>query len=139
MVIMAIKSKNIICSGKRKTSVARAMIVKGKGVIRINKLNLNSYGNELARMKIMEPLILAGDLFKSVDIKVNVKGGGWQSQAEAARLAIAKAIVEYFKKDSLKNKFLEYDRNLLVADIRRTEPQKPYRSAARTSRQMSKR
>ncbi|MDD2678897.1 MAG: 30S ribosomal protein S9 [Candidatus Nanoarchaeia archaeon] len=136
---MAIKSKNIICSGKRKTSVARAMIVKGKGVIRINKLNLNSYGNELARMKIMEPLILAGDLFKSVDIKVNVKGGGWQSQAEAARLAIAKAIVEYFKKDSLKNKFLEYDRNLLVADIRRTEPQKPYRSAARTSRQMSKR
>jgi len=131
--------KNIITSGKRKTSIARAIIAKGTGVIKINHINLNVYSNEIARLKIMEPLVLSEDLAKSVDVKVNVKGGGWQSQAEAARLAIAKAMVEYFKKDSLRNKFLEYDRNLLVADIRRTEPQKPYRSAARSSRQMSKR
>jgi small subunit ribosomal protein S9 len=139
-MVMANKySKNIITSGKRKTSIARAIIIKGNGVIRINHINLKVYGNEIARMKIMEPLILSGELAKNINIKVNVKGGGWQSQAEAARLAIAKAMVEYFKKDSLKNTFLEYDRNLLVADIRRTEPQKPYRSAARSSRQMSKR
>ena len=68
---------------------------------------------------------------------MNVIGGGWlKSQAEAARLAIAKALVEYSKKDSLKNAFLEYDRNLLVADIRRTEQQKPVRSSARSSKQM---
>lgn len=136
---MSAKSKNIISTGKRKTSVARAMIKKGEGTIRINSMNLDSYGNEISRMKISEPLVLSGDLAKTINIKVNVKGGGWQSQAEAARLAIAKAMVEYFKKESLRNKFLEYDRNLLVADIRRTEPQKPYRSAARSSRQMSKR
>lgn len=137
---MAAKTlKNIITSGKRKTSIARAIIIKGKGVVKVNHINLNVYGNEIARMKIMEPLILSEDLAKTIDVKVSVKGGGWQSQAEAARLAVAKAMVEYFKKDSLRNKFLEYDRNLLVADIRRTEPQKPYRSAARSSRQMSKR
>jgi len=132
-------AKNIISSGKRKTSIARAIISKGKGAVRINHLNLNVYSNEIARLKIMEPLILSDDLAKSVDINVIVKGGGWQSQAEAARLAIAKALVDYYKKDSLKNKFLDYDRNLLVADIRRTEQQKPRRSAARASRQMSKR
>ena len=132
-------SKNIITSGKRKTSVARAIIEKGTGVVRINHINLNVYGNEIARLKIMEPLILSEDLAKSINLNVIVKGGGWQSQAEAARLAIAKAMVDYFKKDTLKNKFLEYDRNLLVADIRRTEEQKPRRSAARASRQMSKR
>jgi small subunit ribosomal protein S9 len=132
-------SKNIIASGKRKTSVARAIIAKGSGIIRINHLNLNVYSNEIARLKIMEPLMLSDDLAKGIDIKVNVKGGGWQSQAEAARLAIAKAMVDYFKKDSLKNKFLEYDRNLLVADIRRTEPQKSCRSSARAGKQMSKR
>lgn len=137
---MAAKAlKNIITSGKRKTSIARAIISKGKGIIRINHVNLSVYGNEIARMKIMEPLVLADELAKGIDVKVSVKGGGWQSQAEAARLAIAKAMVDFFKKDSLRNKFLEYDRNLLVADIRRTEPQKPYRSAARSSRQMSKR
>jgi len=139
MVMAAKALKNIITSGKRKTSIARAIIVKGSGIVRINHINLNVYGNEIARLKIMEPLILSDDLAKSINVKVSVKGGGWQSQAEAARLAIAKAMVEYFKKDSLKNKFLDYDRNLLVADIRRTEPQKPYRSAARSSRQMSKR
>ena len=132
-------SKNIITSGKRKTSVARAIIAKGSGIIRINHLNLNVYSNEIARLKIMEPLMLSDDLAKGIDIKVNVKGGGWQSQAEAARLAIAKAMVDYFKKDSLRNKFLEYDRNLLVADIRRTEPQKSCRSSARAGKQMSKR
>ena len=135
---MVIK-RNTIATGKRKTSIARAIIKKGTGVIRVNSMNLKVYGNEISRMKILEPLTIAGDITNSVDIKVSVKGGGWQSQAEAVRLAIAKALVVFFKKESLKTKFLEYDRNLLVADIRRTEPQKPYRSAARSSRQMSKR
>jgi len=132
-------SKNIITSGKRKTSIARAIISKGTGIVRINHVNLNVYSNDIARLKIMEPLEIAGDLSKNVNIKVSITGGGWQSQAEAARLAIAKALVEYSKKDSLRNAFLEYDRNLLVADIRRTEQQKPVRSSARASKQMSKR
>lgn len=131
--------KNIMTSGKRKTSIARATIKKGKGDIRINSIKLDVYGNELARLKIKEPLILAGDISDNIDVRISVKGGGWQSQAEAARLALSKAIIAYAKKDALKKKFLDYDRHLLVADIRRTEPQKPYRSAARAKRQKSKR
>ena len=57
-------AKNIIASGKRKTSIARAVISKGTGVVRINHVNLDVYGNEVARLKIMEPLEIAGDLSK---------------------------------------------------------------------------
>ncbi len=133
-------SKNIITSGKRKESVARAVVKKGNGVIRINSINLDVYANELVRMKIKEPLIIAGeDIVNKVNVSVKVKGGGWNSQAESARLAIAKGLVEYTGSKKLKKKFLDYDRHLLVADIRRTESQKPYRSAARAKRQKSKR
>ncbi|PIX44016.1 30S ribosomal protein S9 [archaeon CG_4_10_14_0_2_um_filter_Archaea_38_6] len=130
--------KNIIKSGKRKTSIASAVLKKGKGVIRINSMNLKVYGNEISRLKIMEPLQLAGELAEKIDVNIKVRGGGWQSQAEAARLALAKVLVEFSKKDALKKTFLDYDRHLLVADIRRKEPKKPYRSAARARRQKSK-
>jgi small subunit ribosomal protein S9 len=126
-------------SSKRKTSIARATVKPGKGVVRINSTNLDVYEPELARKSIKEALVLAGDLPKKVNIKVNVRGGGWQSQAEAVRLAIAKGLVEFSKDPKLKQTYLDYDRYLLVADVRRTEPQKPYRSAPRAKRQKSKR
>ena len=131
--------KQIVVSGKRKTSVARASIKEGKGIIRINKKSLDIIEPELARMKIEEPIILAGDLAQKVDINVIVNGGGWMSQAEAVRNAIAKALVQHSKSKELKKKYLDYDRHLLIADTRRTEPHKPYRSGARAKRQTSKR
>lgn len=131
--------KKIQTVGKRKKSIAFAILKKGKGVIRINGVNLDVYGNSLARMRIKEPLVLAGDALEPVDVAISVKGGGVNGQTEAVRLALAKAIIAYTKKDSLKTKFLEYDKHLLVADKRRTEPQKPNRSAARSVEQMSKR
>ena len=131
--------KPIVATGKRKTSIARARVKEGKGIVRINKINLNVVEPELARLKIQEPLVLASDFAGKLDIKVNVKGGGWMSQAEAARNAIAKAIVEFTKSKELKKKYLDYDRHLLVADTRRTEPHKPCRSAARRQKQTSKR
>jgi len=134
------KQKVIIAVGKRKTSIAKAYLKPGKGIVRINSVNLECLTPELAKLKIMEPIILAGEkLMSKVNIYVKVKGGGWQSQAEAARMAIARALLKYSKSDKLKEKFLNYDRHLLVADIRRTEPQKPYYSAARRMRQTSKR
>ena len=134
------KEKIVITSGKRKTSIARAIVRKGKGRIRINSVLLESVEPKLARLKIKEPLTIAGDdVVKTIDVQVDVKGGGWMSQAEAARNAIAKGLVEHTKSKDLKKKFLDYDRHLLVADVRRTEPQKPYRSAARAGRQTSKR
>lgn len=135
---MATEKMLTIC-GKRKMSIARASIKKGAGVIRVNKVNLTAYTPELAKGKIMEPILIAGDLAKGVNIDVIVNGGGTMSQAEAIRNAIAKALVAYTGNKELKKTFLSYDRHLLVADIRRTEPQKPCRSAARRSKQTSKR
>ena len=127
--------KAIHKNGKRKTSIAKATLSKGKGIVRINSILLNNYTPEIARMKIMEPLILAGSQTKGFDIKVNVKGGGWSSQAEASRLAIARCLVESDK--TLKKKFIDYDRHLIVADTRRKEMCKPNDSKARAKRQKS--
>jgi len=129
--------KIIHVSGKRKRSVARATIRKGKGQIRINKLLLKNYQPNLAKQRIMEPLIIADNIVNSVKIDVNVKGGGWQGQTEAARLAIARALVKFTENKELEKNFLEYDRNLLVADVRRKEPNKPNDSKARKKRQKS--
>ncbi len=131
--------KIINVSGKRKMSIARATIKKGNGVVRINKKLIDVISPEMAREKIKEPLLLAGDKAKKVNISVSVKGGGVMSQAEAARNAIAKALVEFTGSKELKKEFIEYDRHLLVSDVRRTEPQKPCRSAARRGKQTSKR
>lgn len=130
--------KVVIASGKRKRAIARATIKPGKGVVKINNKVLDFYEPRLSRLKIREPLIIAGDFINKVDISINVFGGGVSSQADASRLAIAKGLVEYAKSDKLKEQFLNYDRNLLVADVRRKESSKPNRHGqARAKRQKS--
>ena len=130
--------KSIMASGKRKRAIARASIKPGTGIVRINNTMLDNYQPEISRLKLREPLIIASDLAVKVDIKVNVRGGGISSQADASRLAIAKALVEFSKGTKLREQFLEYDRNLLVADVRRKEPAKPNRHGqARAKRQKS--
>ena len=119
--------KNIHASGKRKTAIARATLKQGSGNIRINNIPLRHVNPKISRLKLMEPLILAGDAVDKVDIDVNVFGGGVTSQAEASRLAIAKSLLQFTKNDALKETFLNYDRTLLVADVRRKEPSKPNR------------
>lgn len=119
--------KIVHASGKRKKAIARATLKVGKGKIKINNTPLDLYEPKLARLKLREPLILAGDVVNKLDIEVNVKGGGINGQADASRLAIAKALVDYVKGGKLKEKFLAYDRNLLVADVRRKEVSKPNR------------
>ncbi len=133
------KSEILTAVGKRKRAVARAVGKKGTGKIMINKIPLSVYGNHLTRMIISEPLVLAGKVAEKVDISVNVKGGGILGQADAIRQAIAKILVQVDKK--LKDVFLEYDRSLLIADPRRTEPHKPSRSkqGPRRHKQRSKR
>ncbi len=130
--------KNLIASGKRKSATARAVIQAGDGTVKINNTLIDNYNPEIARMKITEPLILAGDQTKKVSINVTVTGGGFMSQAEAARLAIAKALVGFTKSKTLEKTFLEYDRQLLVADVRRREVRKPNtHGKARAKRQKS--
>ncbi|MCD6163878.1 MAG: 30S ribosomal protein S9 [Candidatus Odinarchaeota archaeon] len=131
-------AKILLTSGKRKTAIARAVIREGKGRIRINKIPIEIYQPELARWKIMEPLLLAGDdVVSKIDIDVKVEGGGYMGQAEAARIAIARALVEWTEDPTLKKKFIEYDRSMLVGDPRRTEPKKFGGRSARARRQKS--
>lgn len=119
--------KSMNTSGKRKSAIARATIRQGTGLIRVNHVPIDLVEPKMSRLKVMEPLILAGDAANKVNIDVSVAGGGISSQAEASRLAVAKALVEYSKNDKLKEIFLSYDRNLMVADVRRKEPSKPNR------------
>ena len=128
--------KPIHTSGKRKSAIARATIKPGKGVVRLNKRRLEHYENKILRLKVMEPLLLAGGHSNKLDVDINVSGGGAAGQAEAARLAIARALAEYDSK--LKSVFDDYDRLLLVADVRRKETRKPgTHSKARAKTQKS--
>lgn len=127
-------------SGKRKKAIARAVIREGTGKVRINKIPIEIVKPKMALLKLKEPLVLAGDLMNKVDIDVDVCGGGQIAGAEAGRLAIAKALVGFLKSEKLKQTFLAYDRNLLIADVRQREPRKPNnRGKARQKKQLSKR
>ena len=130
-------SKKVHTSGKRKKATARATIYEGTGIIRINSRLLDTVEPELIRLKISEPLMLADEIAKKINADIIIKGGGAMSQAEAARLALAKGLVEYTGSKNLKKEFLSYDRHLLVADVRRNEPHKPNDSKARAARQKS--
>ena len=129
--------KVVNTSGKRKTAVARATVLKGKGLIRINKIPLELHQPDIARWKIMEPLNIAGNTVNNVNINVSVKGGGFISQANAIRTAIARGLVEFTNDSDLKSSYLEYDRSILVNDPRRKEAKKPLGRGARKKRQKS--
>jgi small subunit ribosomal protein S9 len=124
-------------SGARKTAVARATIREGNGRIRVNGVPIEIYMPELAKLKMMEPVTLAGDRISKVDISVKTKGGGVMGQADAARTAISRAIIEYFKDKELENIFKDYDRTLLVNDVRKKMPKKPGGRGARKKKQKS--
>ena len=128
----------IIVSGKRKTAIAKATIWEGTGIVTFNKKPLN-FLNNLQQLEISEPIVIVEDVLGKLNfnIDVNVKGGGIAGQANAARLAIARALVEYSKGDKLRNVLLQYDRQLLVADVRQAEPSKPNDSKPRAKRQKS--
>lgn len=126
--------KFVHTSGKRKHAVARASLKPGKGIIRVNSILLDNYQPALARAKIQEALQLAGDVAGKVNIQVNVFGGGWQAQGEAARLAIARSLVEFTGSKELRKTYLDYDKHLLIADVRRNESHKPNDSKPRKKR-----
>ncbi len=114
----------VVERGKRKESVARASVKKGKGVVRINSFKLESLSNRYLTSMITEPLEMAGDLAKDLDIDVSVYGGGPSGQAEAARQAIARGILKFTGSEELKARMVERDRFMLVEDARRVEPKK---------------
>jgi small subunit ribosomal protein S9 len=130
----------IVTSGKRKTSVARAILTEGSGKITINKKNYLVL-QMFDKLRIEEVLKIAEKIIGKInfDVKINIRGGGEKSQIDAARLSLAKAIVKFSKSEALSKAYSNYDRNLLIADIRRKEAYKPGDSKARAMRQSSKR
>lgn len=130
--------KKIIASGKRKTAIAKAEIKEGTGKVTLNKVNYeNLHKFDVLRMR--EPLMIAEKILGKInfDVIISVKGGGEKGQIEAARLALARAIVKFTESTELEDEFFEYDRNLIVADVRRKEANKPGDSKARAKRQTS--
>jgi small subunit ribosomal protein S9 len=120
------KSKKVlVISGKRKTATARAAVRSGIGRVRINNIPVEIFEPKLARDKIMEPLLLTDDkILNQVDINVKVSGGGFMGQAEAARMAIAKALLKWTKSTRLRTTLRDYDRTMIAGDARRSEPKK---------------
>ncbi|HIG97473.1 MAG TPA: 30S ribosomal protein S9 [Candidatus Aenigmarchaeota archaeon] len=135
------KKKIMIVMGKRKKAIASAIVQEGTGIIRVNSKLIDAVQPRYVQMRLKEPVTLAGELAKRVNIDVKVIGGGVWGQADAARTAIANALVNWTKDNKLKEAYVDYDRSLLVSDPRRTEPHKPSRSTAgpRRTKQQSKR
>ena len=124
-------------SGKRKTAIARASVKAGTGKVTVNKIPLDIYEPELARLKIREPLELAADKVAGVDINVTVNGGGVMGQAAAVRTAVARGLVEFYDDKDLEAMFKAYDRTLMINDDRRKLPKKPMGPGARAKKQKS--
>ena len=131
-------SIRIITSGKRKRAVARAVAREGTGKITINRKTIGDL-QLIDKLKIEEPIRIAESIIGkfNFDVQVTARGGGEKGQIEACRLALARAIIKFTKNKEVEKAFLEYDRNLLVADVRRKEAYKPGDSKARSKRQTS--
>ena len=133
--------KQVQTFGKKKTAIAVATVTKAAQCnIKVNGVPLQQILPDTLRAKIMEAVNVVGSKYYSrLRVDVTVRGGGQVSQAYAARQAIAKGLVAYFQKyhnevekAALKDKFLAYDKFLLIADPRRCEPKKWGRHSART-------
>jgi small subunit ribosomal protein S9 len=127
--------KHNICTGRRKSSSARAFLVPGKGEITINKRSIENYfGRETARMVVRQPLE-AVDVLEKFDVNVTVKGGGNTGQAGAIRHAIARALVA--QDESLRSAMRQG--GFLTRDAREVERKKIGLHKARKRPQYSKR
>jgi len=121
--------------GRRKTSVARAFLVPGKGSVTVNKLPVEDYfKDEFRRNEALKPLILSGKQ-DEFTVKLNVRGGGISGQAGAVSLAIARALVEIDEE----NRLLFRKDRLLTRDPRMVERKKCGQKKARKRFQFSKR
>lgn len=132
--------KRTTAIGKRKTAIAKAIIKPGTGKIIINGKLIENFPM-FQKLSLQEPILIAekvlGNKIKEYDILVKITGGGIEAQVDAARLSIARVIINESKSPELKREYLKYDRMLLIADIRRKEQRKPNDSRARAARQKS--
>lgn len=121
--------------GRRKAAIARVFVSEGTGVITINKRTLEAYfPNPILQFIVKQPLNVV-DALSKYDIKVNLVGGGYTGQAEALRLAIARALVKINADDKSALRAAGF----ITRDPRAVERKKPGRPKARRRFQFSKR
>lgn len=127
-----------VIAGKRKTAVAKARVFEGNGQAIYNGFP-HTQLPLFHQLALEEPLKIAREVLGDLqfDIDLRASGGGKEGQIQAARLALAKALVKATDSAELKKAYLKYDRALLVADTRRKESYKPGDSKARAKRQKS--
>ncbi len=121
--------------GRRKEAVARIYLTAGNGNITINKRDLNEYFPTGTLQYIVKQPLNILNVEGSYDIKVNLDGGGIKGQAEALRLAIARALVEI----DAENKSVLRKAGFMTRDPREVERKKPGQPKARKRFQFSKR
>ena len=121
--------------GRRKSSVARVYLSKGKGKITVNKRDVSEYFQTAVLLEKINQPFNATETAGQYDVLVNVKGGGSNGQAEAIRLGISRALVEIDPdmKPALKAE------GLMTRDPRMVERKKPGQKKARKKFQFSKR
>ena len=113
--------------GRRKAAIARVFVSEGTGVITINKRTLEAYfPNPILQFIVKQPLNLV-DALSKYDIKVNLVGGGYTGQAEALRLAIARALVKINADDKAALRAAGF----ITRDPRAVERKKPGQPKAR--------
>jgi len=121
--------------GRRKAAIARVFLTEGNGAITINKRTLDNYfPSSILQYVVKQPLNKLG-VAEKYDIRVNLDGGGFKGQAEALRLAIARALVKINPED----KPALRAEGFMTRDARVVERKKPGRPKARKRFQFSKR
>lgn len=121
--------------GRRKAAVARVIVKEGNGQITVNKRPLDVYFPSSILQYIVKQPLSTLDATEKYDIKVNLNGGGYKGQAEALRLAIARALVKINPED----KHTLRVEGFMTRDPRVVERKKPGRPKARKRFQFSKR
>lgn len=121
--------------GRRKAAVARVYVAAGSGKITINKRDIAAYFPSSILQYIVRQPLATLDVVEKYDIQINLKGGGFKGQSEAARLAIARALVKINEED----KPALRAEGFLTRDSRVVERKKPGRPKARKRFQFSKR
>lgn len=121
--------------GRRKAAIARVILTEGNGEITINHRELGKYFPSSILQYIVKQPLTTLDVTEKYDIRVNLDGGGYKGQAEALRLAIARALVKINPDDK---KALRAE-GFMTRDPRVVERKKPGRPKARKRFQFSKR
>lgn len=121
--------------GRRKTAVARLYMGKGAGKINVNKIDFKEYFKTPATQFAVQEAFILSNNTGAYDVNINVQGGGTTGQAEAIRLAIARALITI----SEENKDILKKNGLLKRDPRMVERKKPGQPKARKRFQFRKR